>query len=207
MTFLSRGVLALLALLSLSSPCAAKYLPLDLYDMLGSSDLVVVGTIVELGDEAFVLKVETRIAGAEGQETVEVLRFKDWPCAVRWTPYAVGQRVLVCAVRVKDKDGVERLKLRSGGGEGEMPIEDGKLRLRGRGAPDAAPGKNPLPLDQALETIRAFRRCFKLTLAREVYPQLDTVEQTATAEELAAFRASSPLADALAGAALAHEGR
>lgn len=197
-------VLALVALCAFPLPCAAKYIPLELYDLLGASDVVVVGTITEVKQETFVLEVETHVVGAEGKPTLEVLRFRDWPCARRWTPYEVGQTVLVCAVRLKDADGVEQLKIRSGGGEGEMPIADGKVRLRGRGVPA---GQGHPTVEQLVATVRAYRACFELTLDREVYPNLKTVKQTADADALAAFRASSKLADHLAAAALSRTKR
>ncbi len=86
----------ILAVLAYPPVCLAKYSPLPLFDMVGSSDLVLVGTIAEVADETFVMRIDTVVAGKHPGKTIEIARFRDWPCARRWTPYATSQRVLVC---------------------------------------------------------------------------------------------------------------
>ena len=72
--------------------CRALYIPVPLFDMVGSSDLVLVGTISEVRKSTFVLKVETVVAGEYGSKTIKIERFRNWTCASRWTAYAPGQR-------------------------------------------------------------------------------------------------------------------
>ena len=110
-----------------AAPGAAKYWPFELHRMVAAADLVVVGRIAEVDAKTFRLDVEDLLAGETGQwpgERLEVVRFQDWPCAQRWTPYATGQRVLLFLQRHEDEQGHRSWRILSGGGEGEMPVYD-----------------------------------------------------------------------------------
>lgn len=198
-----RAAGALIALLAaLSSPCFADYSPLQLFDMLGTADVVAVGKITKLDAESYQLEVEHALAGATAKQTLTIQRFQDWTCASRYAPYAVGETLLVCARRYTAPDAEkEVLRVCSGGGEGEMPVVDGKVRLRGLDAPQ---GEDKLvPVAQVVRAVRGFRRCFKAKLERESYPRLVGMEQTGSAEEVTALYRSSELAARLVTSAKA----
>lgn len=122
----------LLTLVSAAPPAASKYVPETFSSMAETSHRIIAGKITKLDEKIFTLEIETVHAGElrEGETTMEVFRFQDWTCAARWTEYAVGQRVVVFVNRAKGQ-----WRLRSAGGEGEMPIvqeknEKGELEDR-----------------------------------------------------------------------------
>lgn len=120
-------LLCLTAVALFPSFAEAKYNPLKLTDLLGASDLILVGEITRVLDRSFELTISERLAGTYSEDKITIVRFRDWPCARRWAPYKVGQRVLVCLAikkRRSEADGkeVEVYRVRSGGNEGEMPI-------------------------------------------------------------------------------------
>ncbi len=195
---------SLLALLS-AAPCFADYSPPPLFDMVGSSDLVLVGTITKIGEATFVLGVETVVAGKLEAKTIEVTRYVDWTCSTRWTPYAERQRVLLCLTTTKGKPA----KIRSAGGEGEMPVIDSVVYYRGfpidtiaAAAPHVIGDKTlhgqQVKLETFVAAIQGYRRCFRLQLSRSGYPQLKSLKQTAADAEVNTYTSSSPLAAFLA---------
>ena len=61
-------------------PLEARYIPPKLEDLLGSSDLVAVGVISEVGQAAYVLHLEEVLVGSPNPgSTVRIQRFHDWP--------------------------------------------------------------------------------------------------------------------------------
>jgi hypothetical protein len=204
-----RTALCALALLLLSSsPALAKYLPLPLADMFGSSDLIVTGTIVEVGETTFVLQIDKVVAGEFDDPRLEVTRFRDWACASRWAPYEPEQRVLLCLFRATDTEGNPKWAIRSGGGEGEMPIVDGEVHLRMARLPFAAAERREvyggelyahvLPLSQVLRTIRAYRKAYAWDLDRGTPSPRVTGARCADAAAAAALREQSELGAFLA---------
>ncbi len=100
-----------------------KYRPLELDDLLRKSDLVLHGAILSLQADTFELKVAEVFAGQYKPQTITVRRFHDWTCASRWAPYAKDQKVLLCLKKITEPStGVVSYRIRSAGGEGEMPI-------------------------------------------------------------------------------------
>ena len=137
-------LLTLLGTMLLGASPALKYRPFSFHDMVIKTDLAVLGKIVEVGEQTFIVQVEIVLAGelpteAEATRQLEVIRFGNWACASRWAEYAVGQEVvLFLAKRTGETGGYW---IMSGGGEGEMPIlesedEDGhtvkSVVVRGR---------------------------------------------------------------------------
>ena len=115
----------------------ARYRPLTLNDLLGNSDLVLVGEITTLEDETYTLTISETLAGKYKGPTIVIQRFKDWACASRWAPYATGQKLVVCLKKVVDPQSCTvTWRVRSGGGEGELPIVADRAHFRGRGADD-----------------------------------------------------------------------
>ncbi|MBW2464027.1 MAG: hypothetical protein JRH11_20430 [Deltaproteobacteria bacterium] len=109
----------LLLLFALSpAAAAADYSPPALNDLVLGSDVIVAGEVVSLSATSFSLRIDDLITGQITTPEIEVQRFTDWTCAARWAPYRVGQRALLFLRR----DASGKFQIRSGGGEGEMPI-------------------------------------------------------------------------------------
>lgn len=197
--------LALLGCLLLPAAAQAKYIPLELGDMLGSSDLVLTGTITRVGETTFELEIERLVAGEFKEPHIEVARFRDWACARRWAPYAVGQQVLLCLFRAHGVDGKPKWAIRSGGGEGEMPLREGYVYYRAANLPVDGEGEweldgttvsaTRIPFPQLARAARGLRRCYTWKLDRSTpIPLVTGVERTGTPEQVAELRKSSPMA-------------
>lgn len=104
----------------------ADYSPPSLTDLVLASDAIVVGDVEGLSANTFRLRVSEVVHGPIQSATIEVERFEDWTCAARWAPYAVGQHALLFLNRHEG-----RWQIRSAGGEGEMPIENGRVHVPG----------------------------------------------------------------------------
>ncbi|RYE26508.1 MAG: hypothetical protein EOP51_00125 [Sphingobacteriales bacterium] len=55
----------------------------------------VAGTIVKLDNNYFYLRVDSTILGKIDEDTIPIIRFKDWNCGRRYTAYKVGQQEIV----------------------------------------------------------------------------------------------------------------
>jgi len=120
-----RFVLAVLILLGVrAAPLAAhSYERLKLVDVAVLSEVIVAGTITSVEDKHIELAVEDVLVGDPGLRSLRVRRFESWALAERWTPYAVGQRLVLCAWEFRESDGSPReLWIVGGGDEGEMPF-------------------------------------------------------------------------------------
>lgn len=117
------AMIALAAQWSVDS-AQAKYIPRCFFDMVGTSDLIVAGTIVELSDDTFTLRVDRHLSGNSMAERVEVYQFQDWACAWRWGPYEVGQRMVAFLELAEESNAGRRVYHVVGAGcEGEFPID------------------------------------------------------------------------------------
>ena len=151
---------------------SAAYVPTSVIDLAGTSEGIAVGTIVKVEKETVALKVEDLLVGSgKVGETITVQRFRDWPCAWRWSPYVVGQKVLVFLdFDAETKEWV----IRGAGREGESPIvgDDVYANFRFPGKPikfgDSPYGKVYLvavPYNQLRTAILDFRKSYRLTRA------------------------------------------
>ncbi|MCC6357301.1 MAG: hypothetical protein IT450_01045 [Phycisphaerales bacterium] len=105
----------------MASTVRASFDPLNFAEVVGSADLIVAGTIVDLTESDFRIDVSDVLHGDGGLKQLRVKRFGDWTCAKRWTPYANGQRLLFFLWSDSDDGGVWRIL--GAGDEGEMPID------------------------------------------------------------------------------------
>ncbi len=114
---------SLICALALSfSTARADYSPTPLADMIMKSHLIVYGTITEVGEKDFTLKIKGQPHGFYHSPTIKVQQFSNWTCAHRWTTYEEGQSVFLF---LKKRDG--NYFIMSGGGEGEMPIYESNV--------------------------------------------------------------------------------
>lgn len=182
------------------SQALADFIPMQLFDLVATADIIATGEIVEVRKETFVLKVNEVFAGKPG-EKIEIVKFADWPCAWRWAPYEVGQEVLVF---VESRDG--KLRFMGAGGECECPIVDDEVycpfpcELKRWGKI----GKHQLPkasLEDLSAALTDYRKCFRLTPAKKPWKRIsgrsefipvDQIEQQCTDAELLAYTRKSP---------------
>lgn len=114
---------AIIFALLFAHSAVADYRPTYFADLAATSEVVAAGTIVGLEDETFTLKIDDVIAGpVKTGDTITVRRFRDWPCAWRWTKYERGQRVFVF-LNGDNHSKTPQYYIRGAGGEGESPIE------------------------------------------------------------------------------------
>lgn len=188
---LMRSLLSL-GLLALVPSAAARYLPPSLHVLAGASDLIVVGTIVQLDAETFELRADEVLAGEAPTGKLIVKRFEDWTCASRWKPYAVGQREIAFLRRPAEKG---PFTLMSAGSEAEWEVQDAVVKVPGfaiTGYPQATPDDywQHLPLARVSDAFRRYRVCFSVTHS----PQRGTaVRRQCDDATLLAYRDRSPV--------------
>ena len=100
--------------------------------MIAISDLIVIGSVRELGDSTFTLDIQETLFGDIGSQKLNVKMFIpskfDGP---RMLPYAIGQRFLLfLSIPTEEKSSLY-YKVLGYGGEGEMPIEGEFLYFTG----------------------------------------------------------------------------
>lgn len=217
MTLLRLFSLSLLCTVLGGASAVSKYGPLSFSVMAMSADLVVYGEIVELSDTTFTLAVDELLAGeltpqVTKSKRLEVMRFRDWACARRWTNYAQGQEVVLF---LKHERGGFRIL--SGGGEGEMPLvvvtdksgrRTRRVLVRSRAQEKLGERDShtihgaklvavPIDLDVLVKAVRGLRQCFRF----EGPMQALRSEQIADRKAVDDLASSSKLASKLVGRA------
>lgn len=186
----------------------AKYAPPPVEDVFGTSELVVSGEITKLTAKTFVLAVDEVAIGDVGSH-VTIQRFENWTCAHRWAPYKVGQKVLVFASKHPD---TRSWRIRSAGGEGEMPIIGDKVVLRGfvslattESTSHETPGGKVygqlVALADVLDAARNFRTLYTVKVSGDRWPRVQRVKPTGSDAKRAAFVSRSELHQALGATA------
>jgi hypothetical protein len=104
----------------------AKYVAVPFHKMILMADLGLYGTIESQTEKQFVVKIESVVLSEFGKTEITINKFSDWTCAQRWEEYKKGQRVFLFLR--KDKSSWQAL---SGGNEGECPIINEDVYLRG----------------------------------------------------------------------------
>jgi len=106
------------------------YLTMLLPDLIEQSELVLHGQIVRNAAQVFDLEVFQVAKGEYKRDYIRIAKFKNWSCAGRWTPYAVGQEMLVFLQKDLLND---QWTITGAGNEGEMPIENDLLYYKTTG--------------------------------------------------------------------------
>jgi phage-related protein len=114
-------------------PASADYEPIPLYELIGGSEIIVLGTIAKVQEHTFLLEDFRVVFGSTRDEPLEVKRFVDWSGNARWTDYRSGQMVLLFLIEPTDKVNNENhhWQIRGAGGEGEMPVEEDFIYCHG----------------------------------------------------------------------------
>ena len=111
-----RVLLLIIAYLLISTEDSkADYEALKLYDMILTSDRIISGKIIEIGEIYFY--VNASINNSSKKEVYKIKRFRDWTCARRYDTYQLGQKLILFL-----KDEKTYYSILSAGGEGELPI-------------------------------------------------------------------------------------
>ncbi|SHO59521.1 hypothetical protein [Algoriphagus zhangzhouensis] len=113
-----KKLLFFLFFFTFSNLCKADYTPIPLDELILISDKIVVGEIVEVEPVYITIRVEQSLNHDWG--FLKIRRFINWTCAMRWTPYQNGQK-LVFFLREEEGDYFPI----GAGNEGEMPVLEG----------------------------------------------------------------------------------
>ena len=184
-----RFVVACLLLWALTSttPAAAwvAYDRYKLFELAPCADFVVAGEITAVHADTFDLRVDQHIVGVLAKPVITVRRFVDWTCAGRWTDYCEGQRI-VAFLHAPGKERGTRgvFAILGGGGEGEMPLVDDDVIVRGYRMHYHPPRKHDVedeevwgsrvPLSEFVSAIQGQRLAFAWT-EHSNYPQVETI--------------------------------
>jgi hypothetical protein len=198
------SILGLLLLVGAPIRARADYSPPADWDMLASSDLVVVGTIRTLSKTHLVLDVKQLVAGRHQGKAVRIKRFMNWMCAQRFAPYAVGQRVAVMA----NRDPKGGYRIRSAGGEGELPVLGKDVIWRASYSSGVKIGLHKvwggrttgarIPLTRFVALVKGLRRCFVFQPPRgKPWRRPLGAKQVCSAAALTRLASSHPAAKAL----------
>jgi hypothetical protein len=166
-------VMFLIAFLG-AAPARAYYAPLLTTEMIGQADLIALGSIVSLEPSVFTFRVERTLHGRP-EAQILVRRFRDWPCASRWTSYQIGQRlILFLAVVPPAKGRSEAFAILGAGDEGEMLVEKDRVYYQphpdqGRRSRDHAVSGGAFygavaPLGDVLDALSTYRQMYKVLL-------------------------------------------
>jgi hypothetical protein len=179
-----------LSLVAVPSAVMADYSPPSLPDLVLTSDVIVRGTIEALSADTIEVRVhEVAAGGVAPGSTITVARFEDWMCAQRWAPYAMGQEAVFFLAA---PSGPGPYQIRSGGGEGEMPLVGSRVCVNGYYHGLAATGADPherltihggtyvgfcVPSAELIEAVRLARAAFRGVVTTDRYPRLERVHR------------------------------
>lgn len=158
-----------------------RYVPVPIYNLVGASDLIVVGTIFEVKLETFILEVEEVIGGVASGRSIEVRQNH----MDRWGPYAAGQRV----VAFLDAKGDVYI-LRSFGAGAEFPIVEGEVVLHRHPIADL-PRPHRLPFATFRSAVREYGSCFRFEVMRAAQLKIEGFDQVCDADALESYRSRS----------------
>jgi len=96
------------------------------FSMLSNSDLVILSEIVNQTDSTIILQIEEYLKGEIAATTLELRKFKDWPCASRYRKYHIGQKQINIIRKLDDRTYVGM----SPGNENELPIDSGYIFIK-----------------------------------------------------------------------------
>lgn len=99
------------------------YKHLNLYQAIDRSELIVETEIQEVKDTTLIVNVLSIEKGKINTECLEILQFKNWPCAYKRTAYKVGQQAYLFLRQDKTRT---IWRIVGAGNDGEMPIVNQK---------------------------------------------------------------------------------
>ena len=202
--------------LALSLICVApaawgEYDPIGFCDLVGTSDVIASGEIVEVRIETFTFDVDEVFAGKVApRDRLEIGKFDDWACAWRVGAYQAKERLFVF-LEVDEVDGRKKFHIRGAGDEGELPIVDGEVYVQPFSIEQlgesvefgtAAWGGGhfvKVPYRTFRDSVVGFRKCFEVEASHdrrrssEIPPCFSRIKQLCNNSEVVAFSAASDL--------------
>lgn len=195
----------LFAILSFFSISVAKadFVPIDFISLIHRADKIASGEIICVDENVFELMVGRSLTSKD--KVITINKFEDWTCAVRWSDYFVGQKIMVFLS--DDKDGLHPI---GSGNEGELPILESKVYpslMSWHFDYGAIKKIKPLPeykkfdseiytgieleLDFLWEYVKTIRECFKSELAH--FSRVKSAEWTCSPEKAEKLKNSNKL--------------
>jgi hypothetical protein len=188
-------------------PADADYRHMSRLEVIAAADVIVMGTVTRVNDTTIDLRIDHAIHGPVGAgQTILVRKFYDWPCAWRWGPYQIGERLLMFLGSRHDATGMYRIL--GAGDEGETPIVDAKADAY-EDVPNKARGydqfrNGPLAagsLAQVRAAVRDLRFAYRFTFATPpryvpggwgVYAAFDRIDRATTRPAPGEFKKRYP---------------
>jgi hypothetical protein len=118
-----RKLIPFFLLTVISGHVQAFYMRIFLDELIGNSDLIITGKIIEVSERNFNFKIDQVVKGDVEDESLTIMKFMDWTCAKRWIPYEIDQELLLF-IRIHRVPDTTIYTIRGAGDEGEMPIQD-----------------------------------------------------------------------------------
>ncbi len=115
-----KNILIILIFFFSTNVVKADFVSIDFISMTHKANEIASGEIICVDKSVFELKVNRSLNSVNHVLTIQ--KFEDWTCAIRWSDYFVGQKLLVFLV--KDENGLYPI---GAGNEGELPILDNKV--------------------------------------------------------------------------------
>lgn len=99
-----------------------SYRPLEIYELAVGAEEIVYGEVTEIDSLTYTLRIEGSLTDKD--EEIQVFKFKNWPCAWRWTDYKVGQKLFLFLKKYNgEKEEFQGIYYSmSAGNEGELPL-------------------------------------------------------------------------------------
>lgn len=95
-----------------------KYSPLKISQLIDQSDIIGNGEIIQIKEKQITVKFQVFVKGKTKNRILNINKFENWTCAMRWTNYKVGQKEMMFLKLIENK----KLIILGAGNEGEMPI-------------------------------------------------------------------------------------
>lgn len=134
----TKKLILTIIILTIANSSESKYIPTPLIELVGKAELIVYGTIKKVGKEQFKFNIHETLYGEDyifpKGEIIEVIKFKNWTCASRWTEYKNDQELVLFLYQNGEGKNIT-WRILGGGDEGENFIQYGMVLFDSRGIP------------------------------------------------------------------------
>ncbi len=127
-------------------------LPIEI--MIGSSDIIVIGTIQTVYENTYDFEIQKNIKGNEKKIVIPVQKFKEWTCDTRIKKVEKGQHLLLF-LKKKINNRYEIIN----GSTGELFIDNNKVRIHNK----------KITIEQFESTTQDFLLCYEFTNKNNPY--------------------------------------
>ena len=119
--------LILICILFASLTAKSYYYKTFLWQLIENSDVIVSGKIIAINDQSFKILLIDKIKCSDENDTLTILKFKDWSCAKRYSKYLVGQ----CGIYfLKNRNG--KYEISGNANEGELILVQDNIYIKDR---------------------------------------------------------------------------